>query len=55
MPVRLSALGNVTPIASVAIKPQVDTTITAVHFRDGAEVKKGDLLFTLDGRQSKPT
>jgi multidrug efflux system membrane fusion protein len=50
MPVRVESLGNVTPIASVAIKPRVDTTITAVHFRDGAEVKKGDLLFTLDGR-----
>src|SRR6185312_16023900 len=50
-PVRLNALGNVTPIASVAIKTQVDTTISAVHFRDGASVKKGDLLFTLDCRQ----
>ncbi len=50
MPVRIELLGNVTPIASVAIKARVDTTITAVHFRDGAEVKKGDLLFTLDGR-----
>jgi RND family efflux transporter MFP subunit len=50
MPVRLQSLGNVTPIASVAIKARVDTTITAVHFRDGAEVKNGDLLFTLDGR-----
>ena len=51
MPVRLTALGSVTPIASVAIKTQVDTTITAVHFRDGASVEKGDLLFTLDCRQ----
>jgi len=51
MPVRLSALGNVTPMASVAIKTQVDTTITAVHFRDGAHVEKGELLFTLDCRQ----
>ncbi len=51
MPVRLTALGNVTPMASVAIKTQVDTTITAVHFRDGANVQKGDLLFTLDCRQ----
>ncbi|MGB9268787.1 MAG: efflux RND transporter periplasmic adaptor subunit, partial [Pseudolabrys sp.] len=41
----------VTPIASVAIKTQVDTTITDVHFRDGANVQKGDLLFTLDCRQ----
>jgi len=51
MPVRLSALGNVTPVASVAIKTQVDTTITEVNFRDGASVQKGDLLFTLDCRQ----
>src|SRR6202142_4702611 len=51
MPVRVESLGNVTPIASVAIKARVDTTIMAVHFRDGAEVKKEDLLFTLDGRQ----
>jgi multidrug efflux system membrane fusion protein len=50
VPVRIESLGNVTPIASVAIKARVDTTITQVHFRDGAEVKKGDLLFTLDGR-----
>jgi multidrug efflux system membrane fusion protein len=50
VPVRVESLGNVTPIASVAIKPRVDTTITAVHFRDGAHVNKGDLLFTLDGR-----
>jgi RND family efflux transporter MFP subunit len=51
MPVKLDALGTVTPIASVALKPRVDTTITGVHFEDGARVKKGDLLFTLDCRQ----
>ena len=51
MPVQLRALGSVTPIASVAIKTQVDTTITGVRFRDGARVEKGDELFTLDCRQ----
>jgi RND family efflux transporter MFP subunit len=50
VPVRLDALGNVTPISSVAIKARVDTNIVGVHFRDGAHVNKGDLLFTLDGR-----
>jgi RND family efflux transporter MFP subunit len=50
VPVRLNALGTVTPIASVAIKARVDTNIVGVHFRDGQEVKRGDLLFTLDGR-----
>jgi len=50
VPVLLDALGTVTPISSVAIKARVDTTITAVHFQDGAHVSAGDLLFTLDGR-----
>ena len=50
VPVRLDALGSVTPIASVALKARVDTNITGVHFSDGALVKQGDLLFTLDGR-----
>ncbi len=50
VPVRVEALGSVTPIASVAIKARVDTEITDVHFRDGALVKQGELLFTLDGR-----
>jgi membrane fusion protein, multidrug efflux system len=51
VPVRLDSLGSVTPIAAVAIKSRVDTTITAVHFEDGAHVKQGDLLFSLDCRQ----
>ncbi len=50
VPVRVESLGSVTPIASVAIKARVDTTIVGVHFRDGQAVKQGDLLFTLDGR-----
>jgi RND family efflux transporter MFP subunit len=51
VPYRIAALGTVTPIASVAIKAQLDTTIVGVHFQDGARVEKGDLLFTLDCRQ----
>jgi len=51
VPIRLDALGTVTTMASVAIKPRIDTEIVAVHFSDGALVKKGDLLFTLDSRQ----
>jgi membrane fusion protein, multidrug efflux system len=50
VPVRIDALGTVTPIASVAIKARVDTNIVGVHFQDGAHVETGDLLFTLDGR-----
>jgi membrane fusion protein, multidrug efflux system len=49
--VRVDALGTVTPIRSVAIKSRIETTIVGVHFADGASVKEGDLLFTLDSRQ----
>jgi RND family efflux transporter MFP subunit len=49
-PVLIEALGTVTPIASVAIKPRIDSEITEVHFADGARVKQGDILITLDGR-----
>jgi multidrug efflux system membrane fusion protein len=48
--VRLEALGSVTTMASVAIKPRIDTEIVGVHFSDGARVKRGDVLFTLDSR-----
>jgi membrane fusion protein, multidrug efflux system len=50
VPVRLEALGTVTTIASVAIKPRVDSEIVEVKFEDGARVKQGDVLFVLDGR-----
>jgi membrane fusion protein, multidrug efflux system len=50
VPVRIEVLGTVTPIASVAIKSRVDSEITGVHFADGALVREGDPLFTLDSR-----
>jgi multidrug efflux system membrane fusion protein len=50
VPVRVDALGTVTPIASVAIKARIDTSIESVNFADGAHINKGDLLFTLDCR-----
>lgn len=51
VPVKLGALGTVTPMASVGIKARLDTAIVGVHFQDGARVNKDDLLFTLDCRQ----
>jgi RND family efflux transporter MFP subunit len=49
-PVFIEALGTVTPIETVAVRARVDSEIVGVHFRDGATVTKGDLLFTLDAR-----
>jgi multidrug efflux system membrane fusion protein len=53
VPVRIDAIGTVTPIASVAIKARVDTAIVGVHFKDGAHVEKGERLFTLDCRATE--
>ncbi|MBV9969117.1 MAG: efflux RND transporter periplasmic adaptor subunit, partial [Xanthobacteraceae bacterium] len=49
-PVQIEALGNVTTMASVAVKPRIDDEIVGIHFSDGAFVKKEDLLVTLDPR-----
>jgi multidrug efflux system membrane fusion protein len=49
-PVKLAALGNVAPIASVAVRPRIDSEITAVEFADGAMVRHGDVLVRLDSR-----
>jgi len=49
-PVRLDALGTVTPMAAVAIKSRIDSEIVQVHFADGALVKQGDILLSLDKR-----
>src|SRR3546814_4509194 len=35
---------------AVEVRPRVSGAITGVHFRDGAVVHKGDLLFTIDPR-----
>jgi multidrug efflux system membrane fusion protein len=50
VPVRIELLGTVTPMASVAVKTRIDSEIAEVHFRDGATVTQGELLFTLDSR-----
>ena len=50
VPVRLQAIGNVEAYASVAVKSRVDGQILEVHFREGQEVKKGEVLFRIDAR-----
>lgn len=48
--VALDAIGTVTPMASVDVKPQINSVITQVHVKEGQFVKSGDRLFTLDPR-----
>src|SRR5689334_2404852 len=50
VPVYIDAVGKVVAREVVSIQPQVSGRITKIHFTDGAEVKVGDLLFTIDPR-----
>ncbi|HEY0857490.1 MAG TPA: efflux RND transporter periplasmic adaptor subunit [Albitalea sp.] len=48
--VQLEATGTVTPLNSVDVKPQITSTISKAHIREGQFIKAGQLLFTLDAR-----
>jgi multidrug efflux system membrane fusion protein len=51
VPVDWRGVGNVEALSNVAVRSQVGGTLFGVHFREGDEVRKGDLLFTIDPRQ----
>lgn len=51
IPVDLRAIGNVQPYSTVQIKSQINAQVNDVHFKEGQDVHKGDLLFSLDKRQ----
>lgn len=50
MPIVIEAVGTVQAIASIQIKPRIDSQIMKVAVEEGALVKEGDLLFELDSR-----
>jgi multidrug efflux system membrane fusion protein len=50
VPTYLDAIGKTVAREVVTIQPQVSGRITKIHFTDGANVRKGDLLFTIDTR-----
>jgi multidrug efflux system membrane fusion protein len=49
-PILVTAIGSAQSIATVMIKSRMDGQIAQVHFKEGQEVREGDLLFTLDDR-----
>lgn len=50
MPLQIRAVGNVEAYSTVSVKSQVTGVLTQAHFKEGQNVKKGQLLFTVDPR-----
>src|SRR5256885_15164150 len=50
VPNYIDAIGKTVAREVVSIQSQVSGRITTIHFTDGADVKKGDMLFTIDTR-----
>ncbi|HTT66015.1 MAG TPA: efflux RND transporter periplasmic adaptor subunit [Bryobacteraceae bacterium] len=50
VPVQVRAIGTVEPSSTVQIKSQVAGELLSVHFNEGRDVNKNDLLFEIDPR-----
>src|SRR5688572_4703347 len=50
VPLQIRAVGNVEPYTTVSVKSQVTGALQQAHFKEGQDVKKGQLLFTVDPR-----
>ncbi len=52
VPVLLEATGRVEASATVGIRSRINGSLDTVHFREGQDVQKGDILFSIDSRPS---
>jgi multidrug efflux system membrane fusion protein len=50
VPRQVEAIGTVQALSTVSVKSQVDGIIASVNFKEGEDVKAGDLLVSLDRR-----
>jgi membrane fusion protein, multidrug efflux system len=50
VPLQIRAVGNVEAFSTVSVKSQVTGVLNQAHFKEGQDVKKGQLLFTIDPR-----
>jgi multidrug efflux system membrane fusion protein len=50
VPVYMDEIGKTVAREMVTVSPQVTGRLVEIHFTDGGDVKKGDLLFTIDPR-----
>src|SRR5688572_20317763 len=50
IPLSLGVIGTVEAFSTVAVRAQMTGGLTSVRFREGDDVRKGQVLFTLDRR-----
>ena len=55
MPVQVTAIGNVEAYSTVTVKSLVDGEIQKAYFTEGQDVRKGDMLFSIDPRSFQAT
>jgi multidrug efflux system membrane fusion protein len=50
MPIDISVIGTAEPFSTVSVRAQITGELTSVNFKEGDDVRKGQVLFTLDRR-----
>jgi multidrug efflux system membrane fusion protein len=50
VPLQIRNVGTIQPYVAVSVMAQVSGEITHVHFREGQDLRKGELLFSIDSR-----
>lgn len=50
VPVQIRAIGNVEALKTISVRSQITGRITKVHFKEGQDVRRDDLLLELDRR-----
>jgi multidrug efflux system membrane fusion protein len=53
IPLELHAIGNIQAYSTVSVKSRVAGQLMRVYFKEGQDVKKGELLFMIDPRPSE--
>jgi len=50
VPMQLRVIGNVQACSTITLKSLVGGELAQVHFTEGQDVRKGDILFSIDSR-----
>jgi multidrug efflux system membrane fusion protein len=48
VPIQLTEVGHVVPYQTVSVRSQVDGQLQSINFKEGDEVKQGQLIFVID-------